>query len=163
MAPSLALKLMPNRPVSIPNEGNIEALGLPRDVEFDEFRAADLANAGAFPRNSAAILEALIGLQAQSGTSPEAARDAARVSYPQLFSEVNRGGGAGANSNEQEASRKAHLASSLAEGKPGHLTAAAAHQAAADAQSRAGDTEAAKMHRRMASYHTSQADQSKKS
>jgi hypothetical protein len=157
-----ALAGMPSRPISIPNEGNIEALGLPRDCSFDEFRAADLANAGASPRNSAAIFNALVKLQEQKGLSADVARDAASARYPILSSEVSHGG-AGPNGEAGEVSRKAHLASSLAQDKPGHFAAAAMHQTAGEAQSKAGDTEAAEMHQRMASYHTSQANQSKKS
>ena len=147
----------------LPNDDTIAALGLPKDVPYDVFEAAARANDGASPRNSKAIWTAILGVPVGKGMSMEAAEAEARLRYPQLFSEINHGGGAGANSDEQEASRKAHLASSLAQDKPGHFAAAAAHDAAADAQSRAGDTEAAEMHRRMASYHTRQANQSKKS
>ena len=75
--------------LAIPNEGNIEALGLPRDASYEEFHAADLANAGAVPRKSAAIFEALIELFAQKGMSPEAARQAASERYPTLAAELS--------------------------------------------------------------------------
>jgi hypothetical protein len=168
----------PSRPISIPNEGSIESLGLPTDTSFEEFRAADLANCGASPRNSAGILEALIGLIVQNGTNPDAAREIARTRFPVLAAEadpklvsrmgapasaLSNGTDAEVNSREQVASRKAHLASSLAEGKQGHLVAAAAHEGAAEAQSNARDYETADMHRRMATYHASQANQPEKS
>lgn len=89
---SLASALMVRKSISLPNEGNIEALGLPRDASFEEFRCADSANAGASPRNAAAIFEALVGLQVQNGVSLETARDAARERYPKLFAEMNAGG-----------------------------------------------------------------------
>jgi hypothetical protein len=76
--------------LAIPNEGNIEALGLPRDCSFEEFREADHANGGASPRNSAAIFEALVGLLATNGMSPEAARDTARARFPRLADEAGQ-------------------------------------------------------------------------
>lgn len=76
---------------------------------------------------------------------------------------LSNGTDAEVNSREQVASRKAHLASSLAEGKQGHLAAAAAHETAAEAQSNARNYETADMHRRMATYHASQANQPEKS
>lgn len=87
---ALAAKLMPSRPISIPNEGNIDSLGLPRDCSFEEFRAADLANAGATPRNAAKIFGALVGRLAQNGSSPEAALDTARARFPQLAEEAGQ-------------------------------------------------------------------------
>lgn len=97
IAPPTAAQLeaAPARPgrklslLSIPNEGNIAALGLPPDCTYEEFRAADVANAGATPRSSAAIFEALVGLLAEKGISPEAARAAAGERYPQLFAELS--------------------------------------------------------------------------
>jgi hypothetical protein len=159
-APNLASKLLPRAPLSLPNAGNIELLGLPPDASFEEFSAADHANGGATPRNSGAIFEALVGLQVQSGLSIDAARDAARARYPQLASEAAPSG-TGANGDEREASRNAHQASAVATGEKGHLAAAAAHGAAADAQTKAGDADAAAMHRKMAEHHTGQADRLK--
>jgi hypothetical protein len=153
---SLASKLMPARPVACPNEGNIEAIGLPRDCTFEEFAAADRANAGATPRSSAAIFQVLVGLQAEKGLSIDAARDAAQIRFPQLASEAAPRGSA-ANGDGWEASRKAHLASAVAVGKSGHLAAAAAHGVAAAAQSKAGDADAAEIHRSMVAYHGRQA------
>jgi hypothetical protein len=159
-APNLAAKLLPRAPLVIPNAGNIELLGLPPDASFEEFRAADCANAGATPRNSEAIFEALVGLQVQSGLSIDAARDAARARFPKLADEA-AASGTGANGEEGEASRKAHLTSAVAAGESGHLAAAATHKAAAEAQSNAGDAESADMHRKMQEYHSRQADRLK--
>jgi hypothetical protein len=94
---ALAAKLMTGRPVSIPNDGNISALGLPRDCSFEEFRAADLSNAGASPRNSAAIFEALVRLIAQNGTDPDTAREIARTRFPVLAAEAGQASTVGPN------------------------------------------------------------------
>jgi hypothetical protein len=67
-------------------------------------------------------------------------------------------GGTGANGEEREASGKAHLASAVATGEASHLAAAAAHGTAADARTKAGDADEAAMHRKMAEYHTGQAN-----
>jgi hypothetical protein len=88
-ASSLAAKLMPRRAVSLPNEANIDALGLPRDCSYEEFRAADRANGGASPRNSPAIVEALVNLMVQRGMTLDGARAAARDRYPLLHTEAN--------------------------------------------------------------------------
>ena len=159
-ASNLAAKLLPRSPVSIPNAANIEALGLPPDCSWEEFRTADIASGGATPRPSAAIFEALVGLNEQRGLSPEAARSAAQERFSKLASEASASG-TGANGAELEASRKAHLASAVAAGETGHLAAAAAHGGAADAQTKAGDADAAGMHRRMADYHKGEANRLK--
>jgi hypothetical protein len=94
---ALAAKLMPGRAVSIPNEASIESLGLPTDTSFEEFRAADLANCGASPRNSAGIFEALIGLIVQNGTNPDRAREIARTRFPVLAAEAGQTSTLGTN------------------------------------------------------------------
>jgi hypothetical protein len=159
-APNIVVKLLPRAPLSLPNAGNIELLGLPPDASFEEFRAADLANAGAAPRKSGAIFEALVGLQVQMGLGIDAARTAAQTRFPQLADEA-AASGTGANGEEREATRKAHLASAVAIGKASHIAAAAAHKVAADAQTRAGDAESAYIHRQMTDYHSRQADRPK--
>jgi hypothetical protein len=155
--PNLARMLMPKGPLTLPNEGNIEALGLPTDCSFEEFRTADLANAGATPRNSGAIFEALVGLGVQHGLGIEAARESARARFSKLASDA-AASGTDANGEEGQASRKAHLASAVAVGKFLNLEAAAAHKAAAEDRTEAGDAEWAGMHRQMADFHKSQAD-----
>ena len=154
-APSLASKLMPRPPVSLPNASSILALGLPADASYEEFRAADVANAGAAPRASEVIFEALVALQVGKGLSVDAARDAARARYPFLAAEADAA--LNADGAPQEASRKAHLASSLAAGGPEqHLSASAAHDKAAQAQDKVGDPDTAHIDRYMATFHRRQ-------
>jgi hypothetical protein len=158
-APNLAAKLLPRAPLSLPNAGNIELLGLPTDASFEEFRAADHANGGATPRNSGAIFEALVGLQVQSGLSIDAARDAARDRYPKLFSESDNARAASANilGERDDTSRNAHTASANANSRGSHVAAALAHQTAAELDGKAGDTERMEMHQAMSKYHQRQA------
>jgi hypothetical protein len=73
--------------VSLPNSDYIASLGLPADASYDEWRAADLANADASPRNSFAIFEALIRLFANS-MSAESARQKATERFPTLAAEA---------------------------------------------------------------------------
>ena len=121
----------------------------------EEFRAADVANAGAAPRASEVIFEALVALQVGKGLSVDAARDAARARYPFLAAEADAA--LNADGAPQEASRKAHLASSLAAGGPEqHLSASAAHDKAAQAQDKVGDPDTAQIHRYMATFHRRQ-------
>ena len=76
--------------IAIPNEGNIEALGLPRDASYEEFRASDIANKGASPRDSKAIIAALIALLVSAGHSPESAAQAASDRFPTLTAETKK-------------------------------------------------------------------------
>jgi hypothetical protein len=157
-AASLVSKLMPTR-VAIPNQGNIEALGLPIDCSYEEFRAADRSNAGATPRNSAAIFESLVGLNEQRGLSPEAARHAAQDRYPKLFAESQNARTASAQilGEGDDASRNAHISSANANSREDHIRATLAHQTAAELDGKAGDTERGEMHESMAKYHQRQA------
>jgi hypothetical protein len=78
------------RTFAIPNSGNIEALGLPTACSFEEFRAADVANGGASPRNSLLIWNGLLKLMQDGGDSAdlEALRAKAATRYPALAAEI---------------------------------------------------------------------------
>jgi hypothetical protein len=136
---------------AIPNDATLDELGLPRDASYAEFRAAATANAGASPRDSLAIWNALIGVMVASGVSAEAATAAAEKRFPELFADVSAVG------NPDEASRMAFLASASASGKDEHASAATAHEKAAAAREKAGDPEKAEAHRALAKFHTGQA------
>jgi hypothetical protein len=87
--------------VAIPNDAALEALGLPDDCSYEEFTTASKANGDTDPRNSVAILTALISLFASRGINPDDATAMARKRFPMLASEFDQAIAEPSLANEQ--------------------------------------------------------------